>query len=120
MAETRNTMAHGRRVRQLICELRDITVPMDAAPDKLRKIKELERSVFQFSGWMQMIEFRELVDLKVQWSGLTEHEGHRIKRKMREFFPTKRFASCNEMLEVGEDEEYFEDPTCRVLPAPED
>ncbi|CAE7257831.1 unnamed protein product [Symbiodinium sp. CCMP2592] len=69
---------------------------------------------------MRMFRFRKLVDLKVQCSGMTEDEGDRIKGKMQEFLPIKRFASCNEELEEGEDEEYFEDPTCRVLPAPED
>ena len=43
-----------------------------------------------------MFDFRRLIDLKTQCRGITEQEGHRIKRKMKQFFPVKRFASCNE------------------------
>ena len=43
-----------------------------------------------------MFDFRRLIDLKTQCRGITEQEGHRIKRKMEQFFPVKRFASCNE------------------------
>lgn len=109
-----------KRIRQVISELKDIRCPMDADPQILRKIQELERTIFQHTGWMQMFDFRRLIDLKTQCRGITEQEGHRIKRKMEQFFPVKRFASCNEELGEGPEEEYLQDPTCRVLPAPED
>lgn len=93
---------------------------MDADPQILREIQELEQTIFQHTGGMQMFDFRRLIDLKIQCKGITEQEGQRIKREMNQFLPVKRIASCNEELGEGPEEEYLQDPTCRVLPAPED
>ena len=65
--------------------------------------------------------FQEMIDLKVQCQGMTEQRGLRLKRKVKDFCPYKRIASCNEDLGDGDDEEeYLAEPYLRTLPAPED
>ena len=109
------------RVNETIRELVEIKCPPNADPEKLRKIKELEQSIFQSRGWMQRHQFKEMIRLKTECAGMTEQEGRRVRNKMQSFGPCKRFASCNGGLEEGSDEEYLDaDATCRVLPAPED
>ena len=112
----------AQRVRQVICELTGIKCPMDADPKKLHEVNEIERSISHWRGWMQMFNFRELIDLKVRCRGMTEQEGRRIKGKLDDCLPVTRIDSCNGELLQGSDNEsdYLEDPTCRMLPAPED